>query len=97
MQPEERQRRVQEKRCEMRVKKEKKMMTNGRIQADTSEKILKNGTSKGGGGDRKIGVWKGGQVRGMSDGNRSEGAEEEKIGDMGRRDEEERGQRWKDY
>ena len=89
-------RRIQENRCTMRAKTETKMMTNGRVQADTSEKTIKNGTSKDGGGERKIGVRKGGQVRGMSDGSRSEGAEEEKIGDVGRREEEERGQRWKD-
>lgn len=80
----------------MRDEGKKKMMTNGRIQADTSEKIIKNGASEDGGGDRKIGVRKGGQVQGMSDGSRSEGAEEEKIGDMGRREEEGRGQGWED-
>lgn len=44
---------------------------------------------------RKIGVQKGGQAQGMSDESRSEGAEEEKIGDLGRRREDARGQRWK--
>lgn len=39
---------------------------------------------------------KGGQAQGMSDGSRSEGAEKEKIGDLGRREEAARGQRWKD-
>lgn len=71
-------------------------MTNGRIQADTSEKMIKNGTLQEEGGERQIEVRKGGQAQGMSDGSRSEGAEEEKIGDVGRREEEERGQRWKD-
>lgn len=80
----------------MRTKTEKKIMTNGRVQADTSEKMIKNGTSRDGGGERQIGVRKGGQVWRMSDGSRSEGAEEEKIGDVGRREGEERGQRWKD-
>lgn len=46
---------------------ENKMMTNGGIRADTSEKMIKNGTSKDGGGEREIGVRKGGQVWGMSD------------------------------
>lgn len=32
----------------------------------------------------------------MSDGSRSEGAEEEKIGAVGRREREKRGRRWKD-
>lgn len=80
----------------MKAKTGRKIMTNGRILADTSEKTIKNGASQDGGGERKIGVRKGGQVWGMSDGSRSEGAEEEKIGDVGRRKEEERGQRWKD-
>ncbi len=40
---------------------------NGRIQADTLEKMIKNGTPKDVGGERKIGVLKGGQVWRMSD------------------------------
>lgn len=51
---------------ETRAKTENMMYD--RIQADTSEKMIKNGTSNNGGGERKIGVQKGGQVRGMSDG-----------------------------
>lgn len=53
-------------RCKMRAKTA--MMTNGIIHADTSERTIKNGTSKDAGGERKIGVRRGGQVRGMSDG-----------------------------
>lgn len=54
-------------------RKQKKMMTNGRIRAETSEKTIKNGTSKDGGGKRKTGVQKGGQVWRMSDGSRLKG------------------------
>lgn len=36
-----------------RAKTKKKIMTNGRTQADTSEKTIKDGTSKDGGGGKK--------------------------------------------
>lgn len=60
-------------------------MKNGIIRADTSEKIIKNGTTREEGGNKKIGDEKGGQAGRMSDGSRAEEVEEE--GDIARTEE----------
>lgn len=67
------------------------MMTNGGTQVDTSRENDKKWYIEGQRRRAKdLESGKGGQVERMSDGSRSEGAEEEKIGAVGRREREKR-------